>query len=202
MIEEGASSCIYDANGSSAITVLIEKLPSLAVEALDQLHISDTITRRELYYLNLLEESRLKKETRKARTPLETAVIARQFDVLMHPVMQRLVALKWNQYGKFGTILDLVINLVYAILFTVFAVETPAVGQELYLPLRDKAWRLFLGLVLILINAYMMFLQVKSELPFCLAVCKPICKILISTLIDILILVFSKLSSTNNGLHK
>ena len=170
LIEEGATSCIYDANGSSAITVLIEKLPFLAVEALDQLHVSDTITRRELFYLNLLEESRLKKETKKARTPLETAVIGRQFDVLMHPVMQRLVAIKWSEYGKFGTILDLVINLVYAVLFTVFAVETPAVGEDLYLPLSDKAWRLFLGLVLILINAYMMYLQVRSKLSCCLAV--------------------------------
>ena len=164
LIEEGASSCLYDINGSSAMTVLTEKLPSLAVESLDQLHVSDTITRRELFYLNLLEESRLKKETRKARTPLETAVVGRQFDVLMHPVMQRLIAVKWDQYGKFGTILDLIVNLVYATLFTVFAVETPAVGKDLYLPLNDKAWRIFLGLVLILINIYMMILQVRSKL--------------------------------------
>jgi hypothetical protein len=167
LIEEGASSCLYDANGSSAMTVLTEKLPNLAVEALDQLHVSDTITRRELFYLNLLEESRLRKETKKARTPLETAVIGRQFDVLMHPVMQRLVAIKWDQYGKFGTILDLCVNLVYAILFTVFAVGTPAVGEDLYLPLSDKGWRLFLGIVLILITTYMMYLQVRSELLCC-----------------------------------
>lgn len=145
------------------MTVLIEKLPSLAVEALDQLHVSDTITRRELFYLNLLEESRLKKETRSARTPMETAVISRQFDVLMHPVMQRLVTLKWNQYGKVGTILDLMVNLVYAILFTVFAVRTPAVGKDLYLPLSVKAWRIVLGLILILINIYMTYLQIRSE---------------------------------------
>ncbi|XP_028402736.1 uncharacterized protein LOC114525550 isoform X2 [Dendronephthya gigantea] len=162
LIDEGASSCIYDANGSSAMTVLTEKLPSLAVEALDQLRVSDTITRRELFYLNLLEESLLKKETRCARTPLETAVIARQFDVLMHPVMQRLVAIKWDQYGKVWTILELAMNLVYAILFTVFAVRTPAVGKDLYLPLSDKAWRIVLGLILILINIYQMYLQIKT----------------------------------------
>ena len=55
-------------------------------------------------------------------------------------------------------------NVVYAILFTTFAVETPAVGKDLYLPLSDKAWRIVLGLLLILINAYMMFLQIRSEL--------------------------------------
>ena len=134
------------------------------MEALDQLHVSDTITRRNLFYLNFLEESRLKKETRKARTPLETAVIGRQFDVLMHPVMQRLVDMKWNQYGKYWTFLDLTVNLVYAILFTIFAVKTPNVGEELYLPLSDKAWRIFLGLVLILLNTYMMYLQVRGML--------------------------------------
>jgi hypothetical protein len=146
------------------MTVLTEKLPSLAVESLDQLHVTDNIRRRDLFYLNLLEECRLKKETRKARTPLETAVVGRQFDVLMHPVMQRLIVVKWDQYGKFCTILDLAVNVVYAILFTTFAVETPAVGKDLYLPLSDKAWRIVLGLLLILINAYMMFLQIRSEL--------------------------------------
>ena len=145
------------------MTFLAEKLPHLALEALDQLHVSDTITRNELFYLNLLEESRQKPETKKARTPLETAVINRQFNVLMHPVMHRLIEVKWQQYGKFGTFLDLIVNVLYAILFTVFAVGTPGEGRELYSPAKSKSWRVLIGIVLMVVTAYQMYLQIRSK---------------------------------------
>ncbi|XP_028408521.1 uncharacterized protein LOC114531074 [Dendronephthya gigantea] len=150
LVAEGAPAGVYDNLGNSALSLLIEKIPEVALDAMDQFHSVDTINRKEFYFLNYLESTKLKEEKTPARTPLEIAVQNERFDIIMHPVMQRLIGLKWQMYGKWGAILDLVINLVYAILWTVLAVTLPRIGQDLYWPLAEHSWRLVIGILLIL----------------------------------------------------
>ena len=163
LITEGAPAGVHDSLGNSALSLLIEKIPEVALDAMDQFHSVDTINRKEFYFLNYLEGTKLKEEKTPARTPLEIAVQNERFDIIMHPVMQRLIGLKWNMYGKWGAILDLVMNLIYAILWTVLAVSLPSKGKDLYWPLVDQLWRVIIGILLILLTIMEIRKQILSK---------------------------------------
>ncbi|XP_046851856.1 alpha-latrocrustotoxin-Lt1a-like [Xenia sp. Carnegie-2017] len=150
LIAKGAPAGVYDELGNSALSLLIEKIPEVALSALDQFHSVDMINRKELYFLNYLEGNKLRKKKTPARTPLEIAVQNERFDIVMHPVMQRLVGVKWQMYGKFGAVFDLTINLIYTTLWTVLAITLPINGRDLYLPLAQNSWRLIVGIFLFL----------------------------------------------------
>ena len=140
LVTEGAPVGVYDNLGNSALSLLIEKIPEVALMGLDQLRTTNVIQRREYYFLNYLEGAKLKKEWQEtpARSPLEIAVQNERYDVVMHPVMRRLISVKWNFYGKRGAVLDLVFNLIYTILWSIVGVTLPRHGKELYLPLKKN----------------------------------------------------------------
>ena len=163
LIAEGAPAGVYDNLGNSALSLLIEKIPEVALDAMDQFHSVDTINRKEFYFLNYLEGTKLKEEKTPARTPLEIAVQNRRFDIIMHPVMQRLIGVKWQMYGKWGAIFDLIINLIYTILWTVLAVTLPKKGEDMYNPLGKNTWRLIIVAILILLTLVEARKQIVSK---------------------------------------
>lgn len=55
LLEEGAPAGVYDSTGNSALSLLIEKAPQVAMDALGQLHSVDHISRREYFFLEHLE---------------------------------------------------------------------------------------------------------------------------------------------------
>ncbi len=54
LVQHGAPSGVHDNVGNSALSLLIEKLPDVAIEALDQFHSVSTINRKEFFFLNYL----------------------------------------------------------------------------------------------------------------------------------------------------
>ena len=76
LVTAGAPAGVYDNHGNSALSLLIEKIPEVALMALNQLRTTDYINRREYYFLNYLEGAKLKEELQEtpARSPLEIAV--------------------------------------------------------------------------------------------------------------------------------
>ena len=170
LINEGSPAGVYDNLGNSALCLLIEKIPEVALKAMDQFHSVDTINRKEFYFLNYLEGTKLKEQKTPARTPLEIAVQNERFDIIMHPVMQRLIAVKWKMYGKWGAVQDLVLNLLYTILWTILAVSLPKQGRDLYLPIAENSWRLVIGILLVIYTIVEIRKQVigNSFIYFCL----------------------------------
>lgn len=164
LIDEGASSWLLDASGNSALSVLIDRLPHLSLDALDQLHATDVITQKEFYYIHFLESSRIKLETKKARTPLETAVFTRKFEVVCHPVMQRFIDTKWIYFGRRTTILDLCFFTFFNVLWTAMSMLTPRTGKELYAPLIENAWRVSLLLIIVIMIIYQAISQARGRL--------------------------------------
>ena len=129
-------------------------MPALALVALSQLHKRDVISMKDYYYLQHLEASRQNIETKSTRTALETAVATGKYEVVTHPVMQRLITNKWAQYGRFSTFVDLLFHAVFGILWTSVCLGTPKSGKDLYLPLQDHVWRIVIGLIVILLTVY------------------------------------------------
>lgn len=150
LINEGASIGIFDDEGNSALTLLTEKMPDIAVQALDQLHSTDNLNRKEYFSLNILEGTKINEgRTTAARTPLEIAVQKNCFSIVMHPVVQQLIKLKWEHYGKSGAIWDLMLNLGYTMLWTVLSLALHHQAKDMYLPFRSKGW--LLGIVILML---------------------------------------------------
>ena len=163
LIDEGAAACLLDSSGNSALCILIDRLPHLAVQALNQLHVTDVITRTNSYYLQYLEASRQKVETKATRTPLETAVVTRKYEVVTHPVMRRLIHNKWNHFGRLSTIFYLLFHIIFGIMWTAFALGTPLKGKDTYFPIEVKMWRIIIGLFILLMTIYDIARQIICE---------------------------------------
>ncbi len=93
-------------------------------------------------------------EESSVRTPLEMAVITRKFEVVTHPVMQRLIYNKWMQYGRLATIVDLLFHVVYGILWTTVCMSTPDTGKAIFEPFDARIWLKVLGLIVGVMTLY------------------------------------------------
>ena len=61
LLEAGAPAAVYNDEGISCLTLMVEKMPLVALDALDQFYSEDRALRKKFYYLNYLEK-RLSKE--------------------------------------------------------------------------------------------------------------------------------------------
>jgi uncharacterized membrane protein YhdT len=87
-----------------------------------------------------------------AYSALEIAVQSQEFDIILHPVMKRLIDVKWQQFGRKGAVFNLCLNLLYAILWTILAVTSPTEGDQLYFPWSRNAWRLVISVIVCLMT--------------------------------------------------
>ena len=139
LVELGTPTGVYDHNGEMTLSLLILKMPEVAILALDQFRSEDMINRKEYIFLNYVEGPRIFEDNprrNKARSPLEVAIQYEQYSIVMHPVMQRLIRVKWEFFGKKGAQTDLIVNLVFAFVWTILGITLPLQAGQLYWPLR------------------------------------------------------------------
>ena len=56
LIERGAPVGVYDDSGTPCLSLMIEKMPNIAIEAVEQFHNIDRAFRKHYFYLNYLEK--------------------------------------------------------------------------------------------------------------------------------------------------
>ena len=121
--------------------------------ALNQFYSTDRANRKQYFYLNYLEPPvPTCLSSGCAKTALEVIVQLKQFDLIMHPVIQRLIAVKWNYFGKRGAWWQVITNLFFVILWTVLGVTTPYKANELFDPIEKKWWRVVIGSLALLMT--------------------------------------------------
>jgi hypothetical protein len=108
--------------------------------------------------------ARLNETPSPARTPLEVAVENNRLDVIMHPVIRRLISVKWRVFGKLGGIGALLLNLLYATLWTIMAVTIPTTKEDAYFPLPDKIWRWIIAVIIAILTIYEIVQQISGML--------------------------------------
>ena len=85
---------------------------------------------------------------------LKVAVLQNQSEILLHPVFQRLINVKWKKYGKIRAWSDLLMNVFYAMFWTILCVTQPEQPRDHYNPLREKWWRIVLEIIVSLFTCY------------------------------------------------
>jgi len=72
LMKLGAPTGVYDSFGNSVMFMMIEKMPHLAYEGLNQFFVEDNAMRRRYYYLDHLEfDVKAKGSSKDARSVLE-----------------------------------------------------------------------------------------------------------------------------------
>lgn len=153
LIERSAEAGVADDSGMTALVLMITKMPNVAKKALNQFYSTDRANRKQYFYLNQLEPAvPTCMSNGCAKTALEVIVQYKQFDLIMHPVIQRLIAVKWNYFGKRGAWVQVITNLFFVILWTVLGVTSPYKANEFFYPMENKWWRVVLGIIAILMT--------------------------------------------------
>ena len=80
LIEQGVPVGVCDSSGLPALTLMIQKMPLVAKEALQQFHSTDRANRKQYFYLNYLETKKPGEEISSAKLPME---VSRSFSPLI-----------------------------------------------------------------------------------------------------------------------
>ncbi|EDO49167.1 predicted protein, partial [Nematostella vectensis] len=132
-----------------------------AKEALNQFYSYDRANRKQYFYLNYLEPVIPKCiNIGWPQTALEVVVLHKQFDLIMHPVYQRLLKVKWQSFGKRGAWFQAISSLIYVILWTVIGITKADKPSEYYQPISEKWWRIGLYVFAVL----MTFNEIRREI--------------------------------------
>lgn len=125
LIDKGVPAGLQDDAGSSVMSFMISKMPPVAKDGLDQLHTTDRGNRKQYFYLNHLEPYLPNDEghnTSFAKSPLHCVVHFKQMELIMHPVFKRLIEVKWDQFGRRGTIKNICVHVLFVMLWTALGV--------------------------------------------------------------------------------
>ncbi|KAI4884950.1 hypothetical protein NFI96_021749, partial [Prochilodus magdalenae] len=170
LLELGADAGVQDADGQLCIMAMISKMTPVANLALNQFHVKDRMTRQQFYYLQLLEPDPTCKTNLKGgvcsdpTSPLESIVHQGKLDLIMHPVVLKLIAVKWNLYARLGAWILLLLNFLFIVSWTIVAISvsvSPEEGKRYVFP--QDWWRVFvvvLALVLTLLEVYREVMEV------------------------------------------
>lgn len=160
LIDQGAPAGVQDCVGSSVLSFMISKMPPVAKEALDQFHTTDRGNRRQYFYLNHLEPYQSNDQgvyASCARSPLHCVVHFKQMELIMHPVFKRLIEVKWNQFGRRGTYMNICVHALFVMIWTALGV-TLHMGEDLgtnyYHPPSKYWWRIILEILACLMTLY------------------------------------------------
>ncbi|XP_071503565.1 uncharacterized protein [Diadema antillarum] len=160
LLESGGTASDTDDSGHSAMQFMVTKMPHVAMTALNQFYNCDRPSRKQYFDLHLLEP--LKKKSNRnvyARTVLQSIVDFNQLELIVHPVIRKLVEVKWTRFGRFGAYKQLAFNLLFILMWTVLALslDTPF---RFVLP--ADIWRLVLEISGVLLTLFQIFQELKE----------------------------------------
>jgi len=155
LLDFDAPAGVYDGKGNSAMAHMVEKMPNVAYAALSQFYIDDKALRRKYYYLNQLESGKDEKELgqNNAKTALEMIVVYKETELVMHPVIQKLINVKWNLFARKYSWIELIVNLFFTSIWLVLAILVPRDGQ-FHTPVSNQAWRIVLEAIFLMMSTY------------------------------------------------
>ncbi|OCT75011.1 transient receptor potential cation channel subfamily A member 1 isoform X1 [Xenopus laevis] len=154
---------VQDNTGQSCMTLLVMNMPPVAFLALDQFFIKDRANRRQHFYLNLVQPRTADFDGSQARSPLEMIVQNRQLDIIMHPVIQKLIEVKWKLFGRKSVAFILTLNLVLILSWTALGIASslPRTEEAPY-KFPEDCWRIILIVIALGLTLYQILEEFKE----------------------------------------
>ncbi|KAM5158169.1 uncharacterized protein ACMZJ9_009416 [Mantella aurantiaca] len=151
---------VQDDTGLSCLTMMVLNMPPVAFVALDQFLTKDRPNRKQRFYLNYVEPQTSDFKETQAKSPLEVIVQARQLDIILHPVIQKLIEVKWKFFGRQQIAIALSLNLLFILSWTALGISSSLQRTETepYV-FPEDIWRI----VLIVIALSLMIYQIVEE---------------------------------------
>ncbi|XP_065890691.1 transient receptor potential channel pyrexia-like isoform X2 [Dysidea avara] len=155
-LDKPANCNTCDDSGHLALISFIQNMPEITHLALDQLQETMAAKRNCLYYLSALEPAKTRGERSSCLTPLQEIVYKQRYDLLTHPVIRKLLEVKWRMIGWISFAFHSVQNLVFLAVWTTF-ILVPVDKKHRY-DLPSDLWRIF-----VLVVATVTFIQQVME---------------------------------------
>ncbi|XP_069813214.1 transient receptor potential channel pyrexia-like isoform X2 [Dendropsophus ebraccatus] len=154
---------VQDDTGVSCLTVMVMNMPPVAVMALDQFHTKDRANRKQHFYLNHVEPQTSGFKGTQAKSPLEVIVQSRQLDIIMHPVIQKLIEVKWRFFGRKNICIMLSLNLLFIISWTALGIASSLIRPE-DAPYKfpEDAWRIIVICIALGLTLYQIVEEFKE----------------------------------------
>lgn len=166
----GADAGVQDSDGQLCITAMIAKMTPVADLAMSQFHVKDRMTRKQFYYLHLIEPQSYRATVNKKdpkgsdpSSPLELIVNQGKLDLIMHPVVLKLITVKWNLYGRMGAWILLLLNFLFIVSWTTVAISvsvSPEEGDRYVLP--QDWWRVLLVVLAMVLTVTEVYREVME----------------------------------------
>eukprot|EP00795_Rhopilema_esculentum_P002084 gene2084-17654_t len=152
LLEIGCPAAVFNKRGYSAMTLMVEKMPNIAMEALYQYVSVNTKAESKTYYLAPLEWNPNDPDAdRDLKTTLEMIVKYKEMDLLQHPVIERLLHLKTKLYARSYLLLYLFLNTVYVLLWCTLSILMSATHEPFHWS-KDNFWKVALALLVLLLT--------------------------------------------------
>ncbi|XP_071835880.1 uncharacterized protein [Apostichopus japonicus] len=152
LLQLGADASDSDIAGQTALVLMITKMPAVAKLALDQFHKLDRANRLQYYDINYIEPTKPDDPEPRNKTAMSVIVQFNQLELIMHPVIQRLIDIKWRKFGKWGICKQVVLNLIFIFLWTGLAVSLDS-------DLRKDYFKLAISCVAVLLTISQIYLE-------------------------------------------
>ncbi|XP_066934970.1 uncharacterized protein [Clytia hemisphaerica] len=164
LMKLGAPTGVYDSFGNSVMFMMIEKMPHLAYEGLNQFFVEDNAMRRRYYYLDHLEfDVKSNVSSKNARNVLEAIVMYKEVDLMMHPSIKKLLSIKWKLYGKRRAIISNLGNVFHTLLATIliFAIPYRPYDQQ-FTPVKDNIIFITLAMLFVVLTFFFWIKQILT----------------------------------------
>uniref|UniRef100_UPI00398E77B1 transient receptor potential channel pyrexia-like n=1 Tax=Pristiophorus japonicus TaxID=55135 RepID=UPI00398E77B1 len=156
-----------DNTGQLCLTLMAASMPQLAEIALDQFLIKDRPNRKQYFMLNILIPQPSETNNSRAKSLLEVIVQYRQLDLIMHPVVQKLIKIKWKHFGKRGVAIMLSLNILFIIFWTFLGLSSSlSNAKQLNYELPGDWWRILFAVIAIGLTGYQIveeFMEIHSS---------------------------------------
>ncbi|KAF4105498.1 hypothetical protein G5714_013160 [Onychostoma macrolepis] len=161
----GADAGVQDSDGQLCITAMITKMTPVADLAMNQFHMKDRMARQQFYYLHLMEPKPADRTNPKGSdpsSPLEFIVNHCKLDLIMHPVVLKLITVKWNLYGRSGAWILLLLNFLFIVSWTTVAISVSVRpdGDRYNLP--QDWWRVLLVVLALFLTVTEVYREVME----------------------------------------
>ncbi|XP_073776628.1 uncharacterized protein si:ch73-193i2.2 [Danio rerio] len=165
LLEFGADAGVQDSDGQLCITAMITKMTPVADLAMNQFHVKDRMARQQFYYLHLMEPQTADKTSPKGSdpsSPLEFIVNLGKLDLIMHPVVLKLITVKWNLYGRMGAWILLLLNFLFIVSWTTVAISVSVRPDGDRYDLPGDWWRVLLVVLALVLTVTEVYREVME----------------------------------------